>query len=191
MAITFTWGSKQISFSLIIYLLVSVCLGLYLVKYMYTLNKVISAMIVFVLLLLIFIFFGRRWFQYGELKGTSAWTLANAAALSDQVTTLATNDSCSDAETQPAGIWPPVVNYCPDFMTIDTSGNCVDTVNKLYGSSSSIGTSMITKYTGTSNVCPSIAATPANPANLYLRWEGVVQAEGSCNPGNIGKAPTN
>ena len=191
MALTFTWGTTKISISLIIYLLISVSLGLYLVKYMYTLNKVISAMIVFILLILIFVFFGRRWFQYGQLKGTKDWTLANAAALSDQITTVANNDACRETETQPAGLWPPVVNYCPDFMTIDSSGNCVDTVNKLYGSGTSIGTSMITKYAGTSNVCPSVAATPTNPANLYLRWEGVVQAEGSCNPGNIGKAPMN
>jgi len=80
MAIGFRWGNTSLSFSFIMYILISVCLGLYLIKYMYTLNKSISAMIVLILLILVFIFFGKRWFQHGQLKGSSAWVTANALA---------------------------------------------------------------------------------------------------------------
>lgn len=185
MAIGFSWGTTKLSYPFIMYILVSVCLGLYLVKYMYTLNKEISAMIVFVLLILTFLFFGKRWFQYGQLKGTSAWTQMNSAIQSGSASATAEQCGGVSSASVPTS-WPPVVNYCPDFMTIDGSGKCVDS-NKLYGTTS-LGQTQIAKYTGNTNVCSSVT-DPAK--SMYLRWEGVVQAEGSCSPGNIGKKPSN
>jgi hypothetical protein len=188
MAIGFSWGSTNLSFAFIIYILVSVTSIMYLVKYMYTQNKPISAMIVLILLILVFIFFGRRWFQYGQLKGSTAWAQANAAQ-SGQTTTLASGQ-CSDGSaatsTNPS-MWPPVVNKCPDFMILNASGACVDT-NRLYGSTS-IGQTTIAN--GASKDATCTAVTSDETKNKYLRWEGVVESEGSCKKENIGKAPVN
>jgi len=187
MAFGVSWGNTSLSFSFVIYILISISLGLTLIKQMYTLNKPISAMIILILLILIFIFFGKRWFQHGQLKGSSAWTQANA--LQSGSTSTAAVGQCaggSPATLLKPSIWPPVVNYCPDFMIVDSSGNCIDK-NKLYGPNSSAGTTTISKYTGNTNVCASVTTT----ASKYLRWEGVVEAEGACNPANIGKPPSN
>jgi len=185
MAISFSWGNVSLSYAFIMYILISVCLGMYLVKYMYTLNKQISALIVMILLILVFVFFGKRWFQYGQLKGSAEWTKANALAQSGSAASVAAQCGDTPASGTSLTVWPPVVNHCPDFMTIDGGGACVDS-NKMYGPNASTGNTTF-KYTGTTNVCNSV--TGAN--SQYLRWEGVVQAEGSCNPGNIGKPPTN
>lgn len=188
MALGFSWGKMTLSFPFIIYILVSVCAVLYLVKYMYTLNKPISALIVLILLILVFIFFGRRWFQYGQLKGSSAWTQSNALSQSGQTpSTGKCADGSSADSTAGASIWPPVVNHCPDFMIVDATGACVDT-NKLYGTTD-IGNTRIAAYTGNQNVCSSVTSNAVT--SKHLRWEGVVQAEGSCNPANIGKPPSN
>jgi hypothetical protein len=189
MAIGFSWGSYSLSYAFIMYILISVSLGMYLIKYMYTLNKQISAMIVMILLILIFVFFGKRWFQYGQLKGSAAWAKANTIAQSNQSGSSIANGQCADgssATSTVSTIWPPVVNYCPDFMTIDGSGACVDS-NSMYGPNGSTGSTKINKYKGNTNVCSSITST----SSKHLRWEGVVQAEGSCNPSNIGKPPSN
>lgn len=185
MAIAFSWGNVRLSYAFIMYVLISISLGMYLVKYMYSLNKQISALIVMILLVLIFVFFGKRWFQYGQLKGSAEWTKANALAQSGSAASLAEQCGSTPASGTIPTVWPPVVNHCPDFMTIDGSGACVDS-NKMYGPNASTGNTTFT-YTGTTNVCSSV--TGAN--SQYLRWEGVVQAEGSCNPGNIGKPPSN
>ena len=192
MALGFSWGNTSLSFSFIIYILVSVCTVLYLVKYMYTLNKQISAMIVLILLILVFIFFGRRWFQYGQLKGSTAWVQANAAQ-SGQVSTTASGQ-CSDgsaATTTKPSMWPPVINKCPDFMTLDATGACVDT-KRLYGNNTSLGLTTIAVGNvgkATDATCSSVTGNETN--NKYLRWEGVVDTEGSCKKVNIGKPPSN
>lgn len=186
MALGFSWGNVSLSYAFIMYLLISVSLGMYLIKYLYTLNKQVSALIAMILLILVFIFFGKRWFQYGQLKGSAAWTKANAVAQSGSAASLA--DQCGENSTVSgtiSSVWPPVVNHCPDFMTIDETGTCVDS-NKMYGARGSTGNTKFS-YTGTMNVCSSVSGTNSQ----YLRWEGVVQAEGSCNPGNIGKPPSN
>ena len=181
MALGFSWGKTTLSFAFIAYILVSVCTGLYLIKYMYTLNKPISAMIVMILLILVFIFFGKRWFQYGQLKGSSGWVKMNAGTSDQTSATLAAQ--CSGSGVSPGTIktsWPPVVNVCPDFMTLNSLNNCVDT-NKLY----SDGTFTLSTTAAPSTQCSSITASFPK----YLRWEGVVQQEGTCQYGNIGKVP--
>ena len=185
MAIAFSWGKLKLSYTFLMYILISVCLGMALVKYMYTLNKQISALIVIILLILVFMFFAKRWFEYGQLKGSAEWTKEKALAQSGSVASLAAQcgDSTQDTITTPT-IWPPVVNHCPDFMTIDGTGACVDS-NMMYGSRGATGNTKFS-YTGKTNVCASVTGQNSQ----YLRWEGVVQAEGSCNPGNIGKPPS-
>jgi hypothetical protein len=204
MAFGLSWGNTTLSVYFILYVLISVSQGLYLVKYLYMQNKPISVMIVLVLLILVFIFFGKRWFQYGQLKGTTGWTAANANAIAKTNSQSGSTASSSSDTSTPASlmgisppsdcpvvetptkptVWPPIVNHCPDFMILNTSGACVDT-NKLYGTTQ-IGQTIIQPYKGNTNVCSQV--TQASKSQ-YLRWEGVVQAEGACNPANIGKPP--
>ena len=58
------------------------------VSYMYNRNQTLGAMILLVLVIAIFAFFGLRWFQDGALKGSGASNVQ----------------------------WPPIVNLCPDYM---------------------------------------------------------------------------
>jgi len=192
MAIEFRWGSMKLSFAFIAYLLISISLGLYAVKLMYSQNKPISAMIVIVLLVIVFLFFMKRWFQHGQLKGSAGWMQANAVSQSGS------SGQCSDASgstviaSTPTN-WPPVINQCPDFMTLNTSNQCVDS-NRLYGMGTSIGAFTFSNApkstTNSSNICNSIQNPTSTNSVAYLRWEGVVQNEGNCIPGNIGRAPT-
>jgi len=155
---------------------------------MYTQNKPISAMIVLVLLLIVFLFFGQRWFQYGQLKGSSGWMQANALAQSGSSSSGQCSDGSGIATSSAPTSWPPVVNQCPDFMTLASTG-CVDT-HKLYGTTA-IGTltfsnTLPVSSTAAAGICS--VMTPAKSA--YLRWEGVVQQEGNCISANIGKPPS-
>jgi hypothetical protein len=193
-----TWGSTNLSYAFIIYILISITQGLFIAKYMYMQNKPVSALITTVLLILVFYFFGKRWFQYGQLKGTTGWIKANALAQSGSISTTPISSTglagvskspstCNDPpSTASPSVWPPIINHCPDFMTLQTDRSCKDTA-KLYGTTE-IGKTVVESYTGHKNVCPSVSGTPSK--NQYLRWEGVVQAEGSCFPGNIGKPPS-
>ncbi len=80
------------------------------VTFLYKRGQTIGAMLLLILLILIFIFYGLRWFPDGNLNGT-----------------------------QPAkpGSWPPIVNMCPDFMVTwtnieDKKVYCYD-ANNIYG----------------------------------------------------------
>ena len=183
MAIAFTWGSMHISYALIAYALVSIGLGLSLVKFLYSLNKPISAMIVLVLLIIMFVFFGKRWFVSGQLKGTTAATSASASASAATATT-ATQCGGSGMPVSSKTFWPPIVNACPDFMTIDSTGACVDT-HALYGN----GTLSFPTSQPPSITC-GLIQNPSTTKTSYLRWEGVTEADGTCNIGNIGRAPS-
>lgn len=151
-------------------------------------NKPVSAIITLVLLILVFYFFGKRWFQYGQLKGTQGWIVANALAQSGSTPAAGSSpNSCAPtASTTPPTVWPPIVNHCPDFMILQEDGSCKD-IAKLYGTTA-IGQTIIPPYKGQKDMCSSVTGDITK--NQYLRWEGVVQAEGSCNPGNIGKSPS-
>jgi len=80
----------------IAYIVICVCIGGGLVAYMYNRGQNIGAMILLVLLIAVYAFFGLRWFDGTTLKGST-----------------------------PAGAgkaWPPVVNLCPDFMVAVKAG---------------------------------------------------------------------
>lgn len=190
MASIFSWGSTNLSYAFIIYIVICIAQGLFLVKYMYMQNKPVAAMIALVLLILVFYFFGKRWFQYGQLKGTKEWVVANANAQSGSGSSSKSGspNSCvpAGASTAPPSLWPPIVNHCPDFMVLQNDKSCKD-VAKLYGTTA-IGQTIVPAYSGQKNMCTSVTGDTSK--NQYLRWEGVVQAEGSCNPGNIGKSPS-
>lgn len=99
-------------FWVILYSLVCVVVGGGSVNFLFKRGQTMGAIGVLVLLVLIFIFFGLRWFPGGNLNGSKAKAQA----------------------------WPPIVNMCPDFMVSwkDTgaSGNgkiyCYD-ANNVYG----------------------------------------------------------
>jgi len=70
--------------------------------YYYSLNQQISSGIVFIGFIFISVFFSLRWFSNTGLQ-----------------------------LRPPTGNWPPLINYCPDFLTLYTVNNeqvCIDTV---------------------------------------------------------------
>ena len=78
----------KISYWLILYILVSISLGATAINFLYQRGQAIGAAILLVLLILIFIFYGLRWFPASSLPGSGP----------------------------PPIQWPPIVNMCPDFM---------------------------------------------------------------------------
>lgn len=92
----------MISFSLIIYILVSSIVTLSTLNYFYSKQQTIGALLSLVLLILIFTFYGLRWFEGGEVKG---------------------------ADTSKA-VWPPIVNMCPDYMTVVKGTHTVGSTTK-------------------------------------------------------------
>ena len=108
----------MISFSLIIYILVSAVTGIGVLNYFYSKQQTTAAFLSLIFLILIFTFYGLRWFEGGQVKGANK---SNTA-------------------------WPPIVNMCPDYMTavkgthtvsgegsaIKSGIYCVDTKN-MYG----------------------------------------------------------
>ena len=97
-------------------------LGSGFVSMLYKRGQMVGAMILLALLLLVFVFYGLRWFRAGRLQGT---------------------------ETA-KGSWPPIVNMCPDFMVsyTDTTGKvyCYDVTNT-YGLKTYNGAGLTTGLT--------------------------------------------
>ena len=97
-------------FWVILYSMICVVVGGGAVNFLFKRGQTMGAIGVLVLLVLIFIFFGLRWFPGGNLNGTKA----------------------------KAQSWPPIVNMCPDFMVSwkDTANGskvyCYD-ANNIYG----------------------------------------------------------
>ena len=102
---------EMIDFYMIVYILMCVVIGGYAVSSLYYRQQTKAAIITLVLVILVFTFYGLRWFQGGALKGTKG----------------------------KKGAWPPIVNMCPDFMATykHTDGNtyCFD-VNNTYNARS-------------------------------------------------------
>ncbi len=90
------------NYSLVFYILFCIAVGLGGTMGLVRASRVLAAIVFFILAVLIFVFFGLRWFQYGGGDVTS---------------------------------WPPVINSCPDYLTMYTRGtgesavrSCVDLV---------------------------------------------------------------
>jgi hypothetical protein len=97
-------------FSLIAYIVICVVVGGMFVSNLYKRMQSTAAMISLVFLILVFTFYGLRWFKDGSLKGSTA---------------------------DPKAPWPPIVNMCPDFLVSWTDPNtkyiyCYDAAN-VYG----------------------------------------------------------
>jgi len=173
-------------FWVILYSLVCVVVGGGAVNFLFKRGQTMGAIGVLVLLVLIFIFFGLRWFPGGNLNGSKP----------------------------KAQSWPPIVNMCPDFMVSWTNNAdskkvyCYDS-NNVYGlQTAAVGPPLTTGLTiGTASgqsgyLIKNPIAAPKAPANLaadsasvpywplakmlsttasnvltptakYFRWEGV------------------
>jgi hypothetical protein len=77
-------------FWLIAYIVTTIVVGSGLVSWLYKRGQNMGAILLLVLLILVFAFYGLRWFPGGNLNGTQA---ASGTA------------------------WPPIINMCPDFMS--------------------------------------------------------------------------
>lgn len=146
-------------FWLIAYIILCVVLGGYSVSTLYKRTQTIAAMITLVLLLLIFTFYGLRWFKGGNLKGTT-----------------------KDGEVT----WPPIVNMCPDFMVAwkNTDGRtyCYDAGN-VYGLKTSTDSNLTSNLTinGVSGQSAyKIKGTTKDETTMKSNFENVIRN----NPGN-------
>lgn len=154
----------------------------------------VAAIVTIALLLLIFIFFGLRWFNTPD---------PNAAK--NGCTTV--EDPSGNQDLNP---WPPSINLCPDFMVAytDSSNNilCYDihntyemktynggglttskTINGVSGQSaytlknagapSTASTAdrhpLISLFTPASGSSSALSVVTGDPKAKYLRWEGV------------------
>lgn len=167
----------------ILYSLVCVLVGGGAVNFLYKRGQMIGAILALVLLILIFVFYGLRWFPDGNLNG-------------------------SKRSDKPVA-WPPIINVCPDFMVTwtdrtDNKVYCYD-ANNVYGLQRATGASPLvsnktinsasgqsaylikdpSQATGATNVgtgaarWPLAAALSTNsntvltPAAALMRWEGI------------------
>jgi hypothetical protein len=162
---TYVW--KRMSWSFILYLFVTITLGLTVLNYLSTSGRWLSAVLFLILGILIFYFYGIRWFS-----GTQSKFEYN-------------------------GPWPPVINMCPDYLVYKKIGNqevCVDMIgvgkgaNALQpyreGASLMNGSSLNTTYYFQPVVKPtSTKATRRsacrNAIRAGLTWEGITNGE-SC-----------
>ena len=97
-----TMSSTAINYPLLSYILAVIIVTMTSVSYLYRSERLVAAISVSILFILIFTFFGLRWFKY-NLKGTSDYK----------------------------GNYPPVINTCPDYMSVYKNGSttvCIDTV---------------------------------------------------------------
>ena len=166
---------------MILYSLVCIIVGGGFVSMLYNRGQQMGAMVLLVLLILVFLFYGLRWFPGGNLNGTKPVAV----------------------------VWPPIVNVCPDFMVswtdkVTNKVYCYDAAN-IYGlqattaapplqSGLTIGTASsqsayLVKDPAQGSATSTLGAAPARwplaaalstnsssvltNAAKYLRWEGV------------------
>ena len=145
-------------FWVIAYILLFVVLGGYSVSTLYKRAQTIGAMVTLVLLLLIFTFYGLRWFQAGKLKGTTKGNVT----------------------------WPPIVNMCPDFTVAwkNTDGRmyCYDAGN-VYGLKTNTNSNLTSSLTinGISGQSAyKIKGNTKDETTLKSNFENIIRSE----PGN-------
>jgi hypothetical protein len=98
-------SSTAINYPLLSYILAVVIVLMTTVSYLYRSERLVAAISIFILFMLIFTFFGLRWFKHG-LSSTSVYK----------------------------GNYPPVINTCPDYMSVYRNGTtvgCIDTIGIL------------------------------------------------------------
>jgi hypothetical protein len=98
---------KKMSWSLILYIFVTIVIGLTVLRYLSASDRWLSAVIFLILSILIFVFYGLRWFTGDQSRFNYS------------------------------GTWPPVINMCPDYLVYKKIGNdnvCVDMLGVSTGS---------------------------------------------------------
>ena len=89
------------SYQFIAYIFLCVVIGLSVVTQLFKTNRVWAGILTLVLFILIFVFYGKRWFRGTDVIGTYT------------------------------GAWPPIINVCPDYLVYyNRSGTptCVDMI---------------------------------------------------------------
>ena len=192
------YNGSTVSWHFILYVVICISIGITAIRYQYMNNQIVAAGLTFILLLLVFIFYGLRWFQGFNLKGLSSANSSSASA------------SCS---------WPPIVNLCPDYMVTWTHPNgniyCYDAsniynlkaaqANPAYAIVSGLTINSVNNQSGYHIYNPVGSATDAanpryplinamasangtltDPSAANLRWEGVWDGQTL----NLGCIPT-
>lgn len=167
----------ELNWYLVLYYVVCILIAANLAGWLYNRGQVLGAIISLALLLLIFIFFGLRWFNTPDKKE------APKCADPENPNGLPTGRRCPT--------FPPSINLCPDFMVAYTEPNgrvlCYD-VNNTYEMKKATGAGLLTGLT-----INGVAGQSAHPSGLelvnaikssprlllddsrgkYVRWEGV------------------
>lgn len=146
---------RDIDFSLILYCLAAILIGAGGSYYLLKMERMVTAAGFFIASLAIFIYFGTRWFDGFKLRPSVSGVL------------------------DPNMTWPPMINYCPDFLNLvfkssDRKYYCVD----------SVGISSLAKFESTSTpntATNAIELVPSNTPSTYattlqskgVTWEGV------------------
>lgn len=168
-----TW---EINWYLTLYYVVCILLGVNVVGSLYKSDQPIAAIMSILLLLMIFIFFGLRWFGTPDPKDSSKCPDPNN-------TNSQTGNKCRT--------FPPSINLCPDFMVAYTEPTgrvlCYD-VNNTYEMKKASGAALMTgltingvggqsAHTAGLELINTIKGSPTtitgDPNGKYLRWEGV------------------
>lgn len=155
---TTTLAFADIDYSLIVYCLGALLIGGGGAYYIMKTDRMITAVGFLLASIAIFVYFGLRWFDGFKLRQEMAGSI------------------------DPKTPWPPLVNFCPDFLSLVKSGTnfyCVDTT----------GVSTLPKYTGTIQVTAGanspvnvIPLAPTKTAMEYvtnslmttgITWEGI------------------
>jgi len=151
-----TISSDKIDYPLLYYILAVIIVLMTTLSSLYSSERLIAAVASFILFILIFTFFGLRWFKYG-LSSTGTYT----------------------------GNYPAVINTCPDYLSVYKNGSrtvCIDTAGVSL-TSSTLKTVTRGSTPGPTNFFESIytpgatqeqmdaMAAAANSAGLS--WEGI------------------
>jgi hypothetical protein len=150
----------KLNYYVLAYSLIVIIIIFSTLNFLYRSERIFASVIVLILFILIFVFFGLRWFRSGVvLTGTHQ------------------------------GNWPPVVNSCPDYLTLfkrtDGTYTCVDVIGVSYNNSVQQWISGLTppvsiddkhyfKYVHTPSDKVSVLNTLRQQANNKgLTWEGI------------------
>lgn len=153
-----------VNYSLVTYVIFASVMLISMLNLLYSSERIIAAVAILVLFILVFTFFGLRWFKYGI-----------------------NNSSMNKNST-----YPPVINTCPDYMSLTTKSDgttkaCIDTVGLGNGGANSQITTWrtgTTPQTATSNYYFNYIYKPGmskseidtlktQAENKHLTWEGV------------------
>jgi hypothetical protein len=151
--------ATQWSYPVLAYVLLVTVFIIYTMMQFYKTERYLTGVVSFILFILIFTFFGLRWFQTG-LSYTGTYT----------------------------GNWPPIINTCPDYLSLwkDSTGaaSCVDRTGISTNNNFKTWTTDTTvpsnnqKFTRIYN--PSVTKSKADfdslklaADNLGLTWEGI------------------